>query len=203
MTSEEAVQCLQLADSYLREVTGPIDAGLKNDTQLGYTLLDTLKLAMKQIERAEQLDPNSEYDDQNIPLLKSKVLTFQGCVEGDAFGKYPNAVKSFKKAIEYYENNGAAHGGLGILYSNLGDKKLAVQELRRAVELYPEEIEFRKILDRVENTSDIAMLISKGRKWISQARNLWSLIVLVVVLCCGTCLCLSLIVGIIQTIIQE
>lgn len=183
MSTQEAVECLKLAKAYIDEVSKQV-VGVEVDRNSGFKLLDTLKLAIKQIDKAEQLDPKAEYDGDNIRFLRAKAIGFHGVVELDVFKNVSNAISYFKKSIGVYDGVAVVHAYLGSLYVLKGKKKEAVAAFRKAVSLDPDEVEFRKELDRVENTSDFAMFMTR-------IRQSWSLVVtIVVVALCGACICL-------------
>ena len=159
MVSQEAVQCLNLAQSYLVEVEDSVDNIEGNET-LAHQMLNTIKLAMKQIDKAEEIDPAAHLDGVDIAFLKAQAFSEKGIVQNLGLGKRAAAITSLQKSIECCEDRAVSHYVMGGMYAESGDKSQAIRHLKRAVELEPDNMEYRKLLDRAENVSGFGLKAS-------------------------------------------
>lgn len=150
MANNEAVQCLKLADSYLAEFEKTITPNELNESD-GRELLNTVDLAMKQIDKAERIDPTAQLYGIGITLFRARAFGDRGIIENNALGRRSAAILSLKKSIELCDHIPDAHYNIGLIYSQTGKREDALRHLRRAVDLSPDDIEYRKTLDRAEN----------------------------------------------------
>ena len=162
MGNDEAVQSLKLADSYLKEVEDSFEQ-VEGNESLGHDLLNTVNLAMKQIDKAEQIDSNANLDGIDSTFLRARALGDRGVIESDSLGKRSAAISSLTKSIELCDDIDITHYAIGVIYSQTGKKNEALKHLRRAVDINPENMEYRKILDRLENVSDVGMKVGAFR----------------------------------------
>ena len=156
MSSQEALQCVRLADSYLKDVENVVDQ-IEGDEERSYELLRTLELALKQLDKAEQMDSTVTFEKVDIPHFKGCALAYRGYIENVGLGKRSKAIATLKRAIETCEDVAEAHHGLGLIYSQTGGKEVGLRHLKRAVELEPENLDYRKDLDRLENVSSAVL----------------------------------------------
>lgn len=169
IANNEAVQCLKLADSYLAEFEKTITPNELNESD-GRKLLNTVDLAMKQIDKAEQIDPTAQLDSIGITLFRARAFGDRGIIENNALGRGSAAILSLKKSIELCDHIPDTHYNIGFIYLQTGKREDALKHLRRAVDLNPDDIEYRKTLDRVENESSFGL--KRGKRAI-----LWSWII--------------------------
>lgn len=163
MIHSEAIQSLNLADSYLKEVIGAIDQGLEKDETAGNELTHTIDLAMKQIDKAERIDASTQLDDIDIRHFRARAFGLRGIVEYRSFGKRSAAISSLKKSIELADNIDIAHYTIGIIYADTGKKEDGLRHLRKAVDLAPDDMEYRKTLDRLEHVSSVGLKVGAFR----------------------------------------
>jgi len=64
-----------------------------------------------------------------------------------------------------------------LIYSQTGNREDALRHLQRAVELAPDDIEYRKMLDRLENVSSFGLKERAFRGSREKRKILWSWIV--------------------------
>ncbi len=162
MGNDEAIQSLKLADSYLNEVMESLEH-IEGNESLGRDMLNTISLADKQLDKAYQLDPSAHLDGIDINFLRANAFGVRGAIESDALGKRSAAISSLKKSIELCDDIDISHYTIGVIYANTGKKEEAVKHLRRAVELNPDNMEYRKLLDRIGNVSGVGMKVGAFR----------------------------------------
>jgi len=156
MAESDATQRLSMASSYLQEVQEAVDQGRERDEAAGIELIDTINLAVEQIDKAEG-DPSAEIDESLINQFRAHAFGLRGTVEYNAFGKRPAAISSLKKSIEMDNSIDIAHYAIGVIYADIGKKEDGLRHLRRAVELAPDNMEYRKTLDRLEHVSSVGL----------------------------------------------
>ena len=163
MVESEATQSLKMAASYLQDVQEAVDQGLERDETGAIELIDTIDLAMKQIDKAERIDPSAEIDESLISQFRAHAFGLRGTVEYNAFGKRSAAISSLKKSIEMDDNIHIAHYAIGVIYADCGKKEDSLRHLRKAVELAPDNMEYRKTLDRLEHVSSVGLKLGAFR----------------------------------------
>jgi tetratricopeptide (TPR) repeat protein len=156
MSNQEAVKALELASSYIDEVESVIDQ-IESDHHQGNKLLRTLDLAKKQADRAKNLDEDAIYKHDNATIYLARILGNKAIIENIAFGKRTAALETLKKALELSEDLDPNQYAIGAIYAEIGDKERALFHLKKAIDLAPENVEYRKLYDRVENTSTTKM----------------------------------------------
>jgi tetratricopeptide (TPR) repeat protein len=156
MVSTEAIACLKLAHSYLVEVDNA-EQHIIGDAGGSTNLIRQIDLAMKQIEKAEQLDSGAVFEGLDIAYFKAWALGDKGFIENVGLGKRASAISNLKKAIELCNDLHYNHHALGIIYAQTGEKAKALEHLKRAIELAPDNMEYRKDLDRIDNISGAGM----------------------------------------------
>lgn len=162
MGNNEAIQSLKLADSYLNEVMESLEH-IEGNESLGRDMLNTIGLSVKQLDKAEQLDPSAHIDGLDINYLRANAFGIRGAIESDALGKRSVAISSLKKSIDLCDDIDISHYTIGAIYANTGNKEEAIKHLRRAVELNPDNMEYRKLLDRLGNVSGVGMKVGAFR----------------------------------------
>jgi tetratricopeptide (TPR) repeat protein len=163
MAEQEAIQSLKLADSYLKEVMEALDQGVEGNEDAGHELLNTIDLAMKQIDKAEETDPTAQLDDIGITRFRARAFGLHGTVEYRALGKRSAAISSLKKSIELADDIDIAHFTIGVIYADTGKKEDGLRHLRKSVDLAPDDMEYRKTLDRLEHVSSVGLKVGAFR----------------------------------------
>jgi tetratricopeptide (TPR) repeat protein len=162
---QEVEKYLKLANSYIDDVSAAIHPITELNPNTASELLRTLDLAEKQIEKAEIINPKAviayEVEGQarnlDIPTLRAAILLYRGIAKGFGLGERASATKSIEQSLALVENFPNAHFALGCIYAESGKKTEALQHLRRAVELAPENLEYQKFSDRIEHESAISL----------------------------------------------
>lgn len=179
--SDEANQALVLANSYLDEVKEVADSfdqviALGHDEAID--ALRTLDLADRQIavgEAAPLTEPEVDAGMSVATLLKATSTLYRGVINGFSLGRRSEGLRLVQEAISLVDTFPMAYHALAVLHLELGQKEPAVEALRKAVELDPENLEFRKFLDRVESESGTAI---KAAAFRGSRRVLGCLVVL-------------------------
>ena len=164
MANKEAEQAIKLGNSYTDEVLDALNDNLTGNEQFAYQLLETLKLALKQFEKADNLEPGLFLeDDSNTTTGKAFAWGLKGIVQNMGLGKRSEAIKNLEKSIEISDDIAFIHHSLGLIYAESGNKEKGLTHIKKAVELNPDDIDFRKTLDRLENVSQAALKYSSFR----------------------------------------
>ncbi len=159
MANNEAIQALKLGFSYQDDVLEQLDNGnVRGNYELSSKLIRDLKSSLKNIEKAESIDPKAELDDgRGIIAGKALSIGFMGCIEFEGHEEREKAIKLLKEALDLHDEIALFHAELGMIYANQGKKQLAVDHLKQAIELEPENMEYRKRLDKLEDCSESAL----------------------------------------------
>ena len=158
---------MELAFAYLEEVR-VADVPDADDKVGREDQLNTLALATRQLRRAESFDPDAILDGESedgssytftIDQLKALALFY----EGTAYHVYDprHAVPPLVASTQLNPNAASAFYLLGVVHAANHNKQQAVFALRKAVELEPRNIKYRKELDRAENISGGQILTFK------------------------------------------
>lgn len=165
----EATGALKLANSYVDEVIKLIPNPFEIEPESMNEIITTLDLAAKQLDKAERLDPavtvmheiEAGATELDIKTTRSSILLYRGLAVGFGKGEKTAGAKLIEQAIALAPTGFAnAHFALAVLYSDSGRKSEGMQHLRKAIELDPENIEFQKVLDRLENESGLKLRIA-------------------------------------------
>jgi tetratricopeptide (TPR) repeat protein len=151
-----ANEALQLAVSYYSEVIDRISAGNISVDEAAQ-LLETVNLAEKQIKTAERVDPGVSITVEgpdgersaNLLDIKSRVLTSKGILLSIR-NKLPAAAKYIENGLEFQEDS-MARSVLAGVYADQNRYVDAIKHLERAIELEPDNVEFKKELDRLRS----------------------------------------------------
>ena len=162
MANNEAVQSLKLADSYLTEVEEAIRQTELNESA-GRELLNTIQLAIKQVDKAARTDSAAQLDGIGITFFRARAFGDRGILENNALGRRSAAILSLRTSIELCDHIPDAHYAIGLIYSHTGKKEDALRHLRRAVDLSSDDMEYRKTLDRIENAPKLGMQLGAFR----------------------------------------
>jgi tetratricopeptide (TPR) repeat protein len=155
-------EALVLANSYLDDVTGLVHPISEISSEKASAILKTLKLANKQLDKAEQENRDArvsvkttEGDEKefSIPILRATSLMYEGLANGFGLGKKTAAVNLIERSLALVDNLPNAHYVLGLIYADLGQKAKALSALQRAAQLDPNNQEYRKTVDELEDMS--------------------------------------------------
>jgi len=152
----EATKALELANSYIEEVEDVIEH-IEGDYLKGHELLKTLDLAKRQVEIARKLDDNAKYNHDTTTQFLARILGNKGIVTLMAFKKRAAGLKSLEKSLELSQDLDPIQYAIGVIYAEMGNKVKSMIHLKKAIALAPENIEYRKLHDRIENTSTLRM----------------------------------------------
>lgn len=154
-----AIAALELAYAYLDEVReAPRPAFDDTDTRKQH--LNTLALAAKQLDAAQNLDPDAILEGQDdrdilyrfsIDELMAEALLLEGLTHQTYDIK--RAIPALRRATTLNPSNPTAFYVLGLTQAANRNKAEAVAAFQRAVALDPKNIAYRKELNRVESLS--------------------------------------------------
>ncbi|MEM8971716.1 MAG: hypothetical protein AAGD43_06630 [Pseudomonadota bacterium] len=153
-----AIAALELANAYIEEVR-ETNRPAFDDKPGRRAQLNTLSLAAKQLELAESLDPDAELiianDDKElvftIGALKAKALILEARTYDDHDTK--RALPPLRQAVAVDPTNATAHYLLGMIEAANMNRTRAIASFESALSLEPDNLEFRKELNRAQSIS--------------------------------------------------
>lgn len=160
---DPAVQALAVAYSFITDCVAMMERVAHSDNfpQYAPEALNTISLAAKQIQVAEKLNPNAvlsiELPDGtdhefSIPHLKAVLLAQEGMVHVQS-GNYKKAVPILETATTLDPVNPHCWHWLGLAHGHQLNKGPAINAYEKAIELAPDNLEYRKNLERIKNIS--------------------------------------------------
>ena len=170
-----AIEALELAHAYVDEVR-EADTPTLEDHELRNHHLDLLALASRQLDAAQRLDPNAVLEGLDksriayrfsIDELRADALLLEGITHHTHDLK--RAIPPLREATTLNPNRAYAFYVLGLTYAANLDKSGAVAALRRAVALNPQNLSYRKELNRAQSLSAREIAAHKATrfaKWI-------------------------------------
>lgn len=154
-------------------VGSPADAKGLSDAAYEQLNKDNNEVALQMSQKAVQLDPTLAEAHKNLALA---LCDLNRCDEALAhaseavrlkpdfdkahfvlgktlfrLGRYQDAVAKYKEAIRVNGEYDKAHYSLGVAYDRLGDLDAAAQSLKQAVRIKPDEQNYRRKLEFLEN----------------------------------------------------
>jgi len=172
MMTKDAEQAIRLGYSYIEKINDipddSINDNLTGNEQVAQQMIKTLKLALQKFDEADTLSPDLILDD-NKSTKEGRAIAY--CSIGMAqleLGLKSEAINNLKKGVDVVDNdevNATYHYNLSYLYAD-SDNDEELYHLKKAVELAPNNIEFRKTLNRLE---DISTVTKKGGCFIATA----------------------------------
>ena len=165
-----AMAALELAQSYIEEVREADTPGFE-DEDVRKAHLNTLSLAAKQLDAASRLDPDAVLEGENqegvpyrftINELKAQALFIEG-VTHHAYDTR-RAVPALQMAIALDPRHAPALYALGLTQAANMNKAEAVMAFERAVALDPQNLTYRKELDRAQNMTGGQILSYKATR---------------------------------------
>ncbi len=154
-----ALAAMELALAYLDEVRTAASPAVE-DTATRRRHLNTLALATKKINSAERADPDAMLELQNkdgsirryrLSEMKAEALFLEGLTHH--IYDLDRAIPALVKATKLNPHDPRAFYVLGLTHAANMNKGKAVAALRAAVALDPDNLDYRKDLDRVENVT--------------------------------------------------
>jgi len=160
MSKEKALDSLELAKSYLDELGEKLDLLESGDKSLIEEFARSLDLALEQIQLTEQNDPTVSWENYDLNDAKWDYNFLKGDLEFFK-GNYNGAISYLEQALKIIPHSLASshiHAILSSCYWNIGNKKDAIENIKRAIELDPENkelrIEYKKELNRMISASE-------------------------------------------------
>ncbi len=153
-----AIAALELAHAYIEEVR-ETNRPAFDDKAGRRAQLNTLSLAAKQLELAESLDADAELNIANddkefvftIGALKAKALIMEARTYDDHDTK--RALPPLRQAVVVDPTNATAHYMLGMIEATNMNRARAIVALETALSLEPDNLQFRKELNRAQSIS--------------------------------------------------
>jgi len=139
---------LELARSYTKQWLERLNGGRLTENEW-VELLNDMDRAKKLIDGVLKEDPN------NVEA-KAELARWHLCKakeEGRLKYGERKAISHMEEVVRLIPESANYKCALGLLYAQAGRKKSAIEQLEKAVELEPNNIEFRKELDRVRSQS--------------------------------------------------
>jgi len=124
----------------------PQDGGFWANLAAAYRMDNDLDKAMQAIEQA------SKYDAQFQALEKEIVGTaaYEAGKKQLAQKEFPKAVDSFSKSVKADPTYAQAFYGLALAYANQGMYPQALENIQKAVELAPNDVQYKDIHERLK-----------------------------------------------------
>lgn len=160
MASTSAPQALQMVVSYLNDIYDNKDASsAERFAALGH--------ATKYLNEARTHDPsetvirtldNKTYG-QTQDQLAAELLSLEGGLIAayDSPETQKKAIQIFQKALKYTPNAPHLYRSMAQSYLKLNHRQHAVTTARQALELDPNDIDSRKLLDKIEGTPQLGI----------------------------------------------
>jgi len=163
-----AKQALRTANSYLDEVVamgGSINKVSSLSRGDASAALKTLDLAERQLQTAESTSEPSESTEigESVRLARVTSLMCQGMILGITMGNRIESVRLIEQSISLEGSFPMSHYCLGLMRVELGQREGAIEALKRAVALDPNNLDYTKTLDRVQNESNFAIAMHSFR----------------------------------------
>lgn len=161
---EERIAEMELVSSYIEEAEQLLPPKAEVTAAEAPHVAKLLNDAERNLNKAESvLASQNVHPDQiagETHTARAYIAFYRGLIQICAYGNRSAALSEFQKAVTILPDFGDAHKDIGQIKFHMGDRVGAVTALRRAVELKPDDIEVRKLLDQFENTSDVEAAIS-------------------------------------------
>jgi len=156
MSKEEALKSLRMAKSYLDKLGEKIDLLESGDESLADEFARSLELALYHIQLIEKNDETISLENYDLNDAKWDYNFLRGALEYFK-GKYNAAIRYLRQALKIIPHSLASsriHLILSNCYWNLGNKEDAIENIKCAIELDPENIKYKKELSRMINAKE-------------------------------------------------
>ncbi len=139
---------IKIANEIVKKNTNKIESLMSNSLELFILLAELYikkkeySMASKNIEKALKIEPKNSW------AFRVMGTVYKGKNEPKLAEEY------LKEAIKFAKNDiGRAHAyfGLGRLYLKEGNKKKAIKNIKKAIDLYPKEAAFKRELSKIEH----------------------------------------------------
>lgn len=163
-----AKDALRTANSYLDEVAAVADS-IDKVSSLGRNdataALSTLDLADRQLQTAEAaVEPSNATEVlEGVRLARASSLMFRGMIQGVTMANRAESVRLIESSISLVDSFPMSHYCLGVMRVELGQREGAIEAFERAVTLDPNNLDYRKTLDRLHNESNLAIAMHSFR----------------------------------------
>lgn len=168
-----AVRAMELAHAFMRDVAANLK-DIARDPARRTAALDDLSLASKEINRAERADRSAsiaidDADGNPITLsltnLKALALYYEGLCR--SVDDPRRAVGILEQATVLQPDAAEAYYWLGLVHTDLFDRRRAVSALDKAIALDPGNLDYRKALGRAQNISGAQIAFESAATGIS------------------------------------
>ena len=154
-----AIEAIELAHGYIEEVR-EADTPTLADHKVRKLHLNMLTLASRQLDAAQKLDPDAilEGQDENGAIHRFSIDGLRGealLLEGITLHPFDvkRAIRAIRKATKFNAKSSYAFYVLGVMLAGKLHKAEAMAALRRAVALKPDNLSYRKELNRAQSLS--------------------------------------------------
>jgi len=163
--STDAVGALNRANEYLDRIAELMPNPFVIDASALPELVRALGLAADELAMAERADPlvsvthdvEGEERELDVCTTRSALLAYDGMVTGFGTGDKVRGASLLKQALALVPESFAnGHFALAILYAETNRNADALQHIQLALELDPENEEYREILGLIEDRSEMA-----------------------------------------------
>lgn len=140
---------LELARSYIKEWLSNLDDVRSWNVKDHENFIEDSDRAKEIIDRILKQDANNQ--EAMIELARWHLC--QSKFEGQYKDGTKKAIKHMEQVIRIAPEVAKYHIALGMLYDKAGKRDLAIKQIDQAVQLDPDNIEYKKELDRVQSES--------------------------------------------------
>jgi tetratricopeptide (TPR) repeat protein len=173
----EAAKALRLANSFIDDVSAAVEPFDQLDPQQAPEILENIRLALKQIDKAARLAPGAVIVDEtpqgeralNVSILRGACLMYQGLTEAFALNDLTKAARTLEAALACAPKFANAHYALAYIYADLNKRQESLEHARRALELDSENIEYQKIAEKLSSGAAFATPLSTSE--VKQAKR--------------------------------
>lgn len=164
-----AIAALELAVAYIDEVRAATTPA-PDDAEARRHQLNTLSLAAKQLDLAQQLDPDAVLEQPEgvdvVRLTLNEIKAEALLLEGITHQSYDlrRAIPALVAATKLNPSGPRAFYVLGLVHAGNRNKKAAVAAFAQAVALDPKNLAYRKELNRVQNLSGAEIAAYKATR---------------------------------------
>jgi tetratricopeptide (TPR) repeat protein len=141
---KEAVELYKQVLTYF-----PEDGGFWANLAAAYRMDNNMEKAMEAIEQASKYDP--QYQAMEKEIVGS--AAFEAGKKQLAQKEFPRAVESFSKSVKADPSYAPAFYGLALSYANQGMYPQALETIQKAVELSPNDAQYKEIHERLKKAT--------------------------------------------------
>lgn len=151
----------KLAWSYLEELgdSKPVEA---SPAEIEHARRNH-ELAYKNIKKIENETPTGNISVEDVKRLKTEYYYQRAVMLALVDQDYSAALDSVNKALAHSPDLASAYKIKSDIYLHKGNKDEAVKNIKKAVELDPDELTYRKTLDNLEDISATSLKLATFR----------------------------------------